>query len=349
MNRKIDKENMFKSIWEFVDNLEDAYLLGDNIQLKNKYLNINNIIIAGMGGSAIGGDVAFVLERNNLKIPFQVIRDYSCPSYVNKNTLVICSSYSGNTEETISVFKDAIKKGAMVCGITTGGLLEKELTKRDLDIIMVPKGLQPRAALAYSFIPIIKFMNKIEIINSSIDTWLKNSIEALRNHRKTYSEEKLNNPVYGIADKIKNKLPVIYSDSSSMAIAAIRFKGQLAENSKMLSYNNELPELNHNEIVGWENNLELLSNFVVLWLKDSDDNKRVKSRQIITSHILREINIEQHNIFVEGNSFEERFLNMIHFGDWLSYWCALLHRTDPSPVQKINRLKEELSQINDPS
>ena len=146
MNRKIDKENMYKSIWEFADNLEDAYLLGDNIQLKYKYLNINNIIIAGMGGSAIGGDVAFVLERNNLKIPFQVIRDYSCPSYVNKNTLVICSSYSGNTEETISVFKDAIKKGAMVCGITTGGLLEKELTKRDLDIIMVPKGLQPRAA-----------------------------------------------------------------------------------------------------------------------------------------------------------------------------------------------------------
>jgi len=349
MNNKIDKENMFKSIWEFADNLEDAYSLGDNIQLKHQYIDIKNIIIAGMGGSAIGGDVASVLERNNFKIPIQVLRGYSCPSYVNKNTLVICSSYSGNTEETISVFMDALKKGAMICGITTGGILEKELVNRGRDIIIIPKGLQPRAALAYSFIPIIKFMDKAEIIDSSIDNWLKSTIETIRNYRNIYSEKNTKNPIYNIADKIKNKLPIIYADSSSFLIAAIRLKGQLAENSKILAYHNELPELNHNEIVGWENNLDLLSNFVVLWLKDSSDNPRVKNRQSITNEILKEINVEQYNISVDGNSFEERFLHMIHFGDWLSFWCALLLRTDPSPVHKINRLKDELSLINDPS
>ena len=349
MNNKIDKENMFKSIWEFADNLEDAYSLGDNIQLKHQYIDIKNIIIAGMGGSAIGGDVASVLERNNFKIPIQVLRGYNCPSYVNKNTLVICSSYSGNTEETISVFMDALKKGAMICGITTGGILEKELVNRGRDIIIIPKGLQPRAALAYSFIPIIKFMDKAEIIDSSIDNWLKSTIETIRNYRNIYSEKNTKNPIYNIADKIKNKLPIIYADSSSFLIAAIRLKGQLAENSKILAYHNELPELNHNEIVGWENNLDLLSNFVVLWLKDSSDNPRVKNRQSITNEILKEINVEQYNISVDGNSFEERFLHMIHFGDWLSFWCALLLRTDPSPVHKINRLKDELSLINDPS
>ena len=349
MNNKIDKENMFKSIWEFADNLEDAYSLGDNIQLKHQYIDIKNIIIAGMGGSAIGGDVASVLERNNFKIPIQVLRGYSCPSYVNKNTLVICSSYSGNTEETISVFMDALKKGAMICGITTGGILEKELVNRGRDIIIIPKGLQPRAALAYSFIPIIKFMDKAEIIDSSIDNWLKSTIETIRNYRNIYSEKNTKNPIYNIADKIKNKLPIIYADSSSFLIAAIRLKGQLAENSKILAYHNELPELNHNEIVGWENNLDLLSNFVVLWLKDSSDNPIVKNIQSITNEILKEINVEQYNISVDGNSFEERFLHMIHFGDWLSFWCALLLRTDPSPVHKINRLKDELSLINDPS
>ena len=349
MNNKIDKENMFKSIWEFADNLEDAYSLGDNIQLKHKYIDIKNIIIAGMGGSAIGGDVVSILERNNIKIPLQVLRGYSCPAYVNKNTLVICSSYSGNTEETISVFMDAIKKGATICGITTGGKLEKELINRNKDIIIIPKGLQPRAALAFSFIPIIKFIDKAEIIDSSIDNWLKNTIETLRNYRNIYSQQVEENRVYKIANKIKNKLPIIYADSSSLVIAAIRLKGQLAENSKILAYHNELPELNHNEIVGWENNLELLSNFVVLWLKDSSDNPRVKNRQLITNKILKEINIKQYNISVDGNSFEERFLHMIHFGDWLSYWCALLLRTDPSPVQKINRLKDELSLINDSS
>jgi len=349
MNYKIDKENMFESIWEFADNLEDAYSIGDKIQLKHKYLNINNIIIAGMGGSAIGGDVASILERNNLKIPLQVLRGYSCPSYVNKNTLVICSSYSGNTEETISVLMDAIGKGARICGITTGGILEKELVNRAKDIIIIPKGLQPRAALAYSFIPIIKFLDKAGIIDSSIDNWLKSTIKTIRDYRNIYSEKQVGNPTYNIADKIKNKLPIIYADSSSFLIAAIRLKGQLAENSKMLAYHNELPELNHNEIVGWENNLDLLSNCVVLWLKDGCDNLRVKNRQSITNEILKEINIKQYNISVDGNSFEERFLHMIHFGDWLSYWCALLLKTDPSPVQKINRLKDELSLINDPS
>tara|TARA_A100000164_G_scaffold45981_1_gene34723 strand:+ start:3150 stop:4199 length:1050 start_codon:yes stop_codon:yes gene_type:complete len=349
MNNKIDKENMFKSIWEFADNLEDAYSLGNNIQLKHKYTDIKNIIISGMGGSAIGGDVASVLERKNFKTPLEVLRGYKCPSYVNKNTLVICSSYSGNTEETISVFMDALKKGAMICGITTGGTLKEELVKKGKDIITIPKGLQPRAALAYSFIPIIKFMDEAEIIDSSIDNWLEGTINILRNYRLIYSKKNEKNPIYNIADKIKNKLPIIYADSSSLAISAVRLRGQLAENSKMLAYHNDLPELNHNEIVGWENNLELISNFVVLWLKDISDNPRVKNRQIITNKILKEINIEQYNISVDGDSFEQRFLHMIHFGDWLSYWCALLLETDPSPVHKINRLKDELSKINDPS
>ena len=111
----------------------------------------------------------------------------------------------------------------------------------------------------------------------------------------------------------------------------------------MLAYNNDLPELNHNEIVGWENNQDLLKELFVIWLSDKNDNPRVKHRQEITQSILNNMGINQSTISVEGSSFQERFLLMIHYGDWLSYWCAILHGTNPSPVKKISRLKEELS------
>ena len=128
-----------------------------------------------------------------------------------------------------------------------------------------------------------------------------------------------------------------------MGIAAVRLKGQICENGKMLAYHNELPEFNHNEIVGWENNPELLESLFVLWLIDSSDNPRIKHRQSITKSILDEVGVDQVVLEMAEKSFEERFLHMIHFGDWLSYWCAILHETDPSPVEKITSLKYQLS------
>ena len=130
-----------------------------------------------------------------------------------------------------------------------------------------------------------------------------------------------------------------------MSIAALRLKGQICENSKMLSYHNDLPELNHNEIVGWENNSALFNHLFVLWLSDRSDNKRVKIRQEITQTILNEKKVDQFVIKMTGNNFQDRFLNMINYGDWLSYWCAIAHKTDPSPVRNIARLKKELAGI----
>ena len=111
---------------------------------------------------------------------------------------------------------------------------------------------------------------------------------------------------------------------------------------KMLAYYNDLPELNHNEIVGWQNNQEIFEHLCVLWLEDESDTDRTKIRKVITESILNKTNISQYSIKVDGDSFQERFLNMVHFGDWLSFWCAIIHKTDPSPVEKIVRLKNEL-------
>ena len=192
--------------------------------------------------------------------------------------------------------------------------------------------------------------NVINLLDSKIDNSLKiyiqelnSKIDNLEKKRIIYGSEGNENPVYQLALKIYKKIPIIYSDVSSMRINAVRLKGQINENGKMLAYNNDLPELNHNEIVGWQNNPEIFKYLCVLWLEDDNDNNRTKIRKNITEKILDEVNIPQYSIQIIGESFQERFLHMIHYGDWLSFWCAILHETDPSPVEKIVRLKNELS------
>ena len=166
--------------------------------------------------------------------------------------------------------------------------------------------------------------------------------DTLEKNRLIYSKEANENPIYELANQIYKKIPIIYSDTSTMRINAVRLKGQLNENGKMLAYCNEIPELNHNEIVGWQNNQNIFKNLCVLWLEDESDNIRTKIRKNITETILNEINIDQYSIQINGDLFQERFLNMIHYGDWLSFWCAIFHKTDPSPVKKIIKLKKRI-------
>ena len=342
---EIDKDDMYQSIWDFPENIIDAIELSENITLKNEYRDVNNIIIAGMGGSAIGGDVVYSLIKNEIKIPFVVNRGYDLPAWANSSTLIICSSYSGNTEETISILEEAKSLGAKVIGITTGGVLESLCKNYSFDFVNIPSGLQPRAALAFSFIPLLYILKKTSLINVEVRDWLESSVDLIKSKREEYSQDKENNPVYQLANKLYNKLPIIYADSTSLETVAVRLKGQICENSKILAYHSIYPEMNHNEIVGWENNEEFFSNYYVLWLMDEEMNSRNKSRKNIISEILSDLNVSQQEIKVDGNSFKERFLLLIHYGDWLSYWCAILHNTDPSPVKNIQTLKDKLSKI----
>ncbi len=342
---QIDPQDMFGAIYRFADQIQEAIGIGEQIYLQNDYSVCENIVVAGMGGSAIGGDVVKTIVHRELKKPFYVNRNYTLPNWVNEKTLVICSSYSGNTEESLSAYEDALKKGAMICGISTGGQLSEKIQSQGFDLITIPGGLQPRAALAYSFVPMLYLLRKIGLISNSLIDNLSSSITSLENKRDAYSVGDASNPIYKMAKDIYGMIPIIYGITDTTSVVALRWKGQLCENSKMLAYHNEIPEMNHNEILGWGNNPDLLSELSVIWLRDKNDNERVRARQDITKTLLNDINIMQHEVSAEGENNIERLLDLINYGDWLSYWCAILHNTDPSPVEKINKLKKALEEI----
>ena len=343
MNKDIDTQNMFGSIWNFPDNIIEAMKIGSSIVLQNNFSKVEKVIVAGMGGSAIGGDVTGALIENELDIPFIVIRGYQLPNWVDDRTLVICSSYSGDTEETLSAFDDAQSKNALICSITTGGTLVDKCLSSGCDVINIPDGLQPRAALAFSFVPMLYLLKKVGKISLESISWLSKAAILLKDVREGYSIDDQSNPTWSLAQKIKYRLPIIYTGSERLNPVAIRLKGQLCENGKMLAYNNSLPEMNHNEIEGWENNKELFEQYYIIWLKDKDDHGRVKLRQKVTQKILRKNGIKQSVLKMKEKSFSERFLHMIHYGDWLSYWCAIAHESDPGLVEKIIQIKKKLA------
>ena len=342
----IDPDNMYQSIYDFSDHIVQALDIGRTINIHNTYDNIQNIVIAGMGGSAIGGDVVKLLTKNELKVPFVISRNYKLPNWVNENTLVICSSYSGDTEETLDSFDDSLNKGAKIIGISTGGTLTKLLIGNKLDVVTIPSGLQPRAALALSFVPMLCLLNKLGFISSNSIKDLKSTVSLLNDFRDKYYNQNEQNPTYAIAQRIYKTIPIIYGENEYTGIIALRWKGQLSENSKMLAFCNDLPEMNHNEIVGWENNNTLMDNISVIWLKDKDDHPRIISRQTATKDIIGKIAANHEIVSLQGDTQVERLLHLVHFGDWLSYWCAILHKTDPTPVKKIDHLKRILSKIS---
>jgi len=340
----IDTDNMHQSIYEFSDHLMQAVEIGKSIALKNQYSDIHNVVVAGMGGSAIGGDVARLLCKNELKVPMVVSRNYTLPGWVNENTLVICCSYSGNTEETLAAFEHARDKGAQIAGLSTGGTLSEKMAEFEFDLVTIPGGLQPRAALGFSLVPMLFLMKQTGLIGSETIDQLPEAASFIASIRDQYGKQSDDNPTYSLAQRIYKTIPVIYGETDATGTLAVRFKGQLSENAKMLAYCNELPEMNHNEIVGFKNNQDILNHMSVIWLKDEKDHPRIAVRQDSTREIIGDLCANHEMVSLEGDSAAIRYLHLIHYGDWVSYWCAILHQTNPTPVKKIDRLKAILSE-----
>lgn len=329
---------MHEYISGFASHLKTGYAIGKKAYLPQG--NFASLIICGMGGSAIGGDLLLGLARTFMKIPAFVNRTYTLPEWVNEDTLAIFSSYSGGTGETLSCFNEAQKRKCTGLSVTTGGKLADLSKEASIPCVKIPGGLPPRAALGYSFAPLLKIFARMGFVDS-VDDDFREAVSLIEKCTPEFAESS-SSPAK-LAGKLKGKIPVFYTDGFRLEAVGTRFRCQLNENAKTLAFCNVFPELNHNEIVGWGIPGFTIDDLAPVFIIDVDSRPEVILQMETTLKILKNAKIECHVIESVGDSFLERMLYLVHFADWLSWHLAKLNNVDPMPIERINLLKEELS------
>lgn len=344
--RKFDSAGMLGILESFPGQVSRAKEIGLGFRVPSGLKkNYKNIVFTGLGGSAIGADIIRSYIAGESSVPVFVNRNYLLPGFVNKDTLLVVSSYSGNTEETLSAYRDARKKKAVIVAITSGGRLRQEAEKDGTPFILIPPGLPPRCSLGYSFFPSLILLCKLGIINNKIRD-IDETITLLGNMVRT----SLGAGVAGKLNKAKSiaraahrRFPVIYSACDHIDSVAVRWRGQFAENSKTLASSHLFPEMCHNEIVGWENPDFMLKNSIAIFLRDRADLDRVSKRMDIVKDMLADNKVKVLEIKSAGKSLLARIFSLIYVGDFASFYLAILNGCDPTPVERISYLKERLA------
>jgi len=328
---------MDQLIADFSNHLEEALDVGKQADFSNTDQSFVNVLICGLGGSGIGGTIISQLVADKCHVPVIVNKDYHIPAFVNEDTLVICCSYSGNTEETLSMYEAAANKGATVSIITSGGKFAEIAEQEDLNIIQIRGGFPPRAAFGLSFPQLFFTLSAYGLIDDSFISEIEKSIVTL-NEREDQIQESANS----IANKLNGKLPIIYSESSLEGVA-VRFRQQINENSKMLCWHHAIPEMNHNELVGWRTENE---NLAVVYLRSEDDFYRNAARINQNKEVIKNYTSTIIEMNAKGESALERVLYLVHLGDWVSEFIAQLKGIDSVEVDVITGLKNMLGKLD---
>lgn len=343
--RKFDKSDMLGLLLDFPQQCKAAQTIAQTAKILFEKRDFDKIVLAGLGGSAVGGDLVKSYLYFACKVPVLVLREYTLPAYADSSTLVFLVSYSGNTEETLSAYKEAKEKGLTMIAISSGGALKENAQGDNITFIEIPKGLPPRCALGYlSIIPlcILARLGLISDVSPSLNQAV-NVLEGLRNQSLNPHIGVKDNIAKSIALRLFNKFTVIYSASVHFDVCATRLRGQIAENAKALSSMHLFPEMNHNEIVGWQNPRKLFKNFVVVTLRDKEMHPRVAKRMDITRDILKKDGINIIEISSRGEGLLSRIFSLIYIGDFVSFYLAILYGIDPTPVERVAYLKKELA------
>jgi glucose/mannose-6-phosphate isomerase len=333
-----DPENQFDVLVNTYKQIEFAWSNNFDVSIfKNK--KFNSITVTGLGGSAISGDLMQNFLQNELDIPYFVNRNYSLPAYINSDSLLIASSYSGNTEETLEVLNQAIEKKCNIICVTTGGKMFEIAVKNNIPIVTMQKGFQPRYSLGLSFFSLLKILQEIGIIQDQTGTVHKIT-KLVKEMGSLYSN--VENIAFTLAQRMIGFVPIIYSVNDVTNAIGNRFKCQLNENSKIHAFCNNYPELNHNEIVGWETVVNSNFNSIVLSIEDLSYHPQIKKRFSISNNLIKEKNVEIITLESKYETFKERVFDLIYLTDWISYYLAILRGKDPSEIDNIHLLKQKL-------
>jgi len=339
--KQFDSSGMLRFLREFPEQVAAARKLKEKPILKSKK-DAAGILFSGLGGSAICGDLFRDAFFNQLRAPVFTNRDYRLPTWVNQKTLAILISYSGNTEETLAAYREARRRKAALGIVSSGGKLSEMAKKDRVPLITVPAGYPPRTALGYLFFGALSLLDSADILKIP-ETCFSELLQAIR--KTTADNDPQNdfseNPSRRLAAALKGTIPVIYS-AAFLSGTATRWKTQIEENSKNLAFTGILPEMNHNEVVGWSCPVETLKRLSVIFLRDREDEPQVKKRFEITANLLQPRRFFG-EVSSKSNNRLARLFSMIVFGDWVSYYLALENRSDPTPVERITQLKKQLA------
>ncbi len=344
--KRYDRYGMLEIIEALPEQCAEAVSIGARFKLPKGFRSrYKNIVITGLGGSAIGADILRSYVAGEIRVPFFVNRHYRLPNFVDKDSLVIVSSYSGNTEETLSAYKDAGAKSARRLVITSGGKLGVIAKRDNVPVISIPGGLPPRCALGFSFFPLLITLSKLGMIKDKTKD-ISQTISLLGDIRRTRLGGRVSgrkNTAKSIASALYGKYPVVYGGQDNMDSVVTRWRGQFEENAKTLATTHLFPEMDHNEIMGWENPKKLLKDFVVIILRDRSDHPRVAKRMDVTKKVIEMQGVKVIEVYSMGKDLLSRIFSLVYIGDLTSYYLAMMNRVDPTPVERIEYLKKELA------
>ena len=304
------------------------------------------VVVLGMGGSAIGAELVAGLLEATAPVPIAIHRGYGLPGYVGPETLVIASSYSGNTEETLSGYEEARRRGAQVVAVTTGGELARRAEQDGVPLMRIRAGLQPRAAIGYSLMPQLAIFHRAGLMDDP-EPAVRETVEVLKRRRARFEPAvpAAENEAKQVALEFYQHLPVIYGTQGWKGVVAYRWKTQINENAKAQAMANRFPELNHNETVGWEVPPAINRLCQVVLLRDRTEAAVIQRRIEVTAEIMRPHVAGIREVWAEGDTELARLFSLLYLGDYVSLYLAYLYRVDPTPVKAIDRLKGELARL----
>ncbi len=323
---------MIELIENFNKQLEEGIAIGEKSKLTKSKKAFKNIIISGMGGSGIAGSIVSEIASKYSTVPIILNKDYGLPNFADSNSLVIISSYSGNTEETISSLLEARKKKAKIVCITSGGKIIDIAKKEKIDHIIVPSGMAPRATLGYGFVQQLYVFNFFGIIPNTFKKDLKNSIKLIEEQKENIKKE-----AKEVAQFLYNKTPIIYTSKPFEGVA-VRFKQQLNENSKVSAWYGVIPEMNHNELLGWSLGKEYIA---PIFFRNDIESIQNKKRVEVSKQVISE-KTQIKEIWTKGKSIIEKTIYFIHLGDFVSVYLADLNKVDADEMEVIENLKKVL-------
>ncbi len=325
---------MKELIEAFPENISEAIQIASSTTFRQPANEIHNIVICGMGGSGIGGRLVAKWVEDELSVPVTVVSDYMLPKFVSQNSLVIGSSYSGNTEETLSAIEEAIEAGAHIIGICSGGRLEELCRKNEFDVVVVPGGNPPRTALAFSITQLINAFVQLNMISANRLKELEAGRDLILNR-----EDEIRGKAHELAEFLKGNVGILYGTTKYDPVL-VRARQQFNENSKLLCWHHALPEMNHNELVGWGGGDE---RFATVFFKTEDLHRRNAKRMDITKEVISKKSSKVLEVEAVGGSVIERSLYLINIVDWASLYLSSLNEVDPIDIKVIDYLKGTLA------